>query len=190
MADDTGTVATTEPATTTTTTTAEPATTEPLGDGGKAALDAERKARKNAEKAARDVQAKLDELTAASQSDTEKQIAKARKESADAATAEVTNTYRSKLLSAEVRAQAAGKFANPALAVKVLDIDLDTAFSDDELDTASITKAINEFLARDENAGLRAGGATSRPQGTVNGGEGEGGGDQGFNARLRKAAGF
>jgi hypothetical protein len=189
MADETGPVATTEPATTTTTVT-EPATTEPLGDGGKAALEAERKARKSAEKAARDVQAKLDELTAASQSETEKQIAKARKESAEAATAEVTNAYRSKLLNAEVRAQAAGKFANPALAAKVLDIDLDAAFVDDELDTASITRAIDEFLALDENTGLRAGGTAARPQGTVNGGEGEGGGDQGFNARLRKAAGF
>lgn len=45
---------------------------EPLGDAGKAALDAERKARKEADKAVRDALARIDELESAQLSENEK----------------------------------------------------------------------------------------------------------------------
>ena len=161
--------------------TAEPAVTpeptaEPLGDGGKAALDAERKARKAAEKQARDAQAQLDKLTEASQSEQEKAIAKAVKEATDAAKAEVTNEFRSKLLNAEIRAQAAGKFANPDLATRVLDIDADDVFDDDGIKKDAISKAVDDFLALDANAGLKADPSNGRPVGDADAGKGAGSG--------------
>lgn len=164
--------------------TAEPAVTpaptpEPLGDGGKAALDAERKARKAAEKQARDAQAQLEKLTEASQSDTEKAIEKARKEAAEAARAEVTTTFRTQLLNAEIRAQAAGKFANPDLATRVLDIDADDVFDDDGIKKDAISKAVDDFLALDANAGLKADPSNGRPVGDADAGKGAGSGPSG-----------
>lgn len=70
---------TTEVTTATTQTQGEPAE---LGDGGKAALVAERAARKSAEKSATDLKARLDKIEAANLSDLEK----AQKEAVDAAT--------------------------------------------------------------------------------------------------------
>jgi hypothetical protein len=50
----------------------EPAADEQLGEGGKKALDAERNARKAAEKAATDLQAQLDKINRANESAVEK----------------------------------------------------------------------------------------------------------------------
>ena len=159
--------------------TAEPAVTpelkaETLGDGGKAALEAERKARKAAEKQARDAQAQLDKLADANQSEQERAIAKAVKEATDAAKAEVTNDFRSKLLNAEIRAQAAGKFANPDLATRVLDIDADDVFDDDGIKKDAVSKAVDDFLALDANAGLKADPSNGRPVGDADAGKGAG----------------
>lgn len=86
----------------TTTTTSENATTEQqqaqgdpaeLGEGGKKALDAERAARKTAEKAAADLQAKLDEIGRANESALEKAQREAQ-EAREAAQAAATDAIR------------------------------------------------------------------------------------------------
>jgi membrane protein involved in colicin uptake len=150
-----------------------PVTSEPLGDGGKAALDAERKARKAAEKAARDAQAKLDKLTEASQSDTEKAIEKARREAAEAAKAEVTTAFRQRILKSEIRAQAAGKFADPDDAVSLLDLDDSDVFdADGEVRTDALAKELDALLDRKPH--LKADPSNGRPAGDADAGKGAG----------------
>lgn len=129
---------------------------------------------KNARKALEDAQAKLDQIAEANQSEQDKAIDKARKEAAEAARAEVTSEYQSKVMQAEIRAQAAGKFANPALAVRLLDLDATDAFGKDgEVDATVIASTIDEFLAADGNEGLRAGSPNGgRPVGSVDAGKG------------------
>jgi hypothetical protein len=127
----------------------------------------ERKAREAAE-------AKLAKYAEANQTEHEKAIEKARKEAAQEAETATTGAFRAKILNAEIRAQAAGKFSNARLAPKLLDLDPETVFGEDgEPDAKAIAKAIDEFLAEDENAGLRAGGS-SRPSGDADAGKGNG----------------
>lgn len=133
----------------------------------------EREAKK-ARKEADELRAQLAEHQDAAKSETERAIEQARSEAADAAKAEVTQAFRSRILNAEVRALAAGKFANPNLAAKLLDIDPEHAFGDDdsdELDTKYIADQIDGFLALEENAGLRAS-HDARPAGDVDAGKG------------------
>ena len=189
MADD-------EPGTTATVTPpAEPSKTDPpadgLGDAGKAAIAAERKRASTAEKALKAAQTKLDQIAEANQSEQEKAIDKARKEAAEAARAEVTSEYQSKVLQSEIRAQAAGKFANPALAVRLLDLDATDAFGNDgEVDATVIASAIDEFLAADGNEGLRAGSPNGgRPVGSVDAGKGSAAADTPEDAHQKFIAG-
>ena len=128
---------------------------------------AERKAREAAE-------AKLAEAAEATQTETEKLIAKARKEAADEARAEVSTAYKTRILNAEIRAQAAGKFANKNLAVKLLDLDAaDLVNEDGEVDEKAIAKAVDDFLKDGDNAGLRAD-AVARVTGDADAGKGSG----------------
>jgi hypothetical protein len=82
--------ATAEPAATQEAQTQETPADEPLGEGGKKALDAERAARKAAEKAASDLQAQLDKINRANESAIEKAQREANeaKEAAAKATAD------------------------------------------------------------------------------------------------------
>lgn len=59
---------------------------EPLGEGGKAALQKERDAREKAERRATEVETELQQLKAATQSDSDKALEKARKEGEGTAT--------------------------------------------------------------------------------------------------------
>lgn len=128
---------------------------------------AERKAREAAE-------AKLAEHAEANQTETEKLIEKARKEATEATKAEVSGAFKTRILNAEIRAQAAGKFANKALAVKLLDLDASELVDEEgEPDEKAIARAVDDFLKQDENAGLRAG-ASSRPAGDADAGKGKG----------------
>lgn len=134
----------------------------------------EREAKK-ARKDADDLRAKLQEREDADKTDHERAVEDARKEAADAARSEATSTFRTKLLNAEVRAQAAGKFANPALAVKLLDLDLDDAFDDEgEVKAEVITAAIDEYLESEPY--LKADPHNGRPAGDADGGKGKAGG--------------
>lgn len=120
----------------------DPKLTEPeLGDAGKKALDEERSARRTAEKAAKAAQAELDKLREASMSEQEKAVAQARAEGR----AEAFTQANERLLRAEVRAQAAGKLADPADAVHLLDV---MSFMDDkgEIDSKAIGSAIDALV--------------------------------------------
>lgn len=115
---------------------------EDLGDAGKKAIDEERKARRAAEKAAKDAQAELDKLRQESMSEQEKAIAQARAE----AKTEVLKDANQRVLRSEIKAAAGGKLADPADAVGLLG-DLDRFVGDDgEVDSKAISSAIDELI--------------------------------------------
>lgn len=101
------------------------ATADPeLGDAGKKALEAEREARKTAEKRARDASKELETLRRESMSETEKAIDEAR----SIARAETLREVGGRLVDAEVRAAMAGRNVNVDALLEGLDR---TAFLDD-----------------------------------------------------------
>jgi hypothetical protein len=114
---------------------------EPLGEPGKRALEEERNARRTAEKAARDAQAQLDKLRTEVGSDQEKAVAKARAEGK----AEALTTATERLVKAEIKVAAAGKFANPNDAVRLLDHD-EFVTEDGDVDEKKLEKAIDKLL--------------------------------------------
>lgn len=142
-----------------------------LGDAGKAALDAERAARKVAEKAARDAQSALKKREDADKSEHERAVDAAREEGKT----EVTTAFQKRLLSAEVRARAAGKFANPALALKLVDFGENDAKAwgeDGEINAAAIDAEITRLL--DAEPYLKAKNGATAPAGDLDGGKGAG----------------
>lgn len=149
-----------------------------------------RKHESRSKKAAKDIEdlrAQLEQHANAAKSEQEKAIDDARKDADKAAREDVAKSYRDRILNAEIRAQAAGMFANPALAPKLLDLKAEDAFgADDEPDAAVIKAAIDEFLKLDENAGLRVAAATAP---LVSGGAdaGKGSATQDLDARIREA---
>lgn len=149
----------------------DPPNDEPLGDAGKAALDAERAARKAAEKLAREAQAALRKREEADMSEHERAVAEARKEGAT----EVTKAFQTRLLNAEIRARAAGKLANPELAVKLVDLG-DGAFDDDGEINAKAIDAEIERLLKDEPYLAAAPPEATRPHVDLDGGKGSAGG--------------
>lgn len=150
---------------------AEPAPADDLGDAGKRAIEAERKARRAAERQLKALQAetqaqadKLASLEAATQTDQERALEAARKEAADAARAEVEAQYRRQLLEARILSRAAGKFVDPADAVRFADPAMwDGDTSDDEID-AAIAEVIEAkpYLAHGAATGHPANGAATQ----------------------------
>lgn len=159
---------------------------EQLGDAGKKALDAmkeQRKAALAAERATVNALAELHDKTAAEvraaikdgtladligkpaakaaeqQVDVAKMTAQARREATAAA-----NT---RILKAEVRAAAAGKLADPADALTLLDLSKFEVGDDGEVDGGEIADAIAELLARKP---YLAAGATTTTFGKADGG--------------------
>ena len=132
---------------TTATTAPTPATTPPppapeeLGDAGKKAIEEERRARRDAEKAARDAHAELEKLRAASLSDQERAVADARREG--------ERVGLRRIVEAELKAAAAGKLANPALAAKLLDVDGFIPKDGDDVDGERIAEAVAKLLETD-----------------------------------------
>lgn len=166
----------TEPDTTDTTPTVEPetTTTEPpqpdqgLNEGGKRALDAERKARSEAEKAAKAATAELEKLRKLTMSETEKAIAEARA----AARAELMAEVGAERVENAVRAATAGRNVD---ADALLDgLDRARFLTDDgKPDTQKITEWVDRIApkgqtppkpaAKDIGQGARPG-ATTAPQ--------------------------
>lgn len=113
-----------------------------LGEAGKAALDAERRAHREAERARKALQTELDELKKKTMTDSERAVAEAKAEGRKEALAEAN----SKLLRAEIRTAAADKLADPGDAAVLLgDIDrfLD---KDGEPDSKAIASAIDALV--------------------------------------------
>lgn len=154
-------------------TTTESKKTEPdgLGDAGKAAIAAERKRASAAEKENKALKARLDDIESANQSETEKAINQARKEAAEAATAEVTKSFRDRILQSEVKALAATKFADPDDAIGLLKLEHDDVFDDDgEIQADVLSKQLDALLERKPH--LRADPSQGRPTGDVDAGRG------------------
>ena len=131
------------------------------------------------------LRAELEELKSASQSEQEKAIDKARKEAAKEATAEVTSGFQKRVLNAEIKAQAAGRFADPDDAVRLLDLDDTEVFdAEGEVQTATLQKALDDLLERKPHLA-----AERQPQvpGDVDAGKGQGptGGDMNDLMRQR-----
>lgn len=153
----------------------------PLGESGEKALGEERKARRAAEKTLREATAELEKLRAEHATEQEKAIAAAKAEGKT----EALKTANERLIKAEVKAAAAGKFANPALATKVLDLDEFEVDDDGEVDAKSIEAAIDAFLK--DNPELAGKG---RPAGDAGGGPRGGDAPATGDDWLRKMAGI
>lgn len=140
-------------------------TPDPADDPIKPEDDWQAKARKH-ERDAKRLRAENEKLAKAqkerddaAKSEQDRAIDAAREEGKTAAETETSQKYRDKLLKAEVRAQAAGKFANPALAIKLLDLDHDAIFDDDgEIDGDAIATAIDTFLEQEPSLKVGGGG--------------------------------
>lgn len=169
---------------------ATPETTEnQLGPEGEKALEAFKARARKAEKAQKELTERLERFEEQSKSEAEKALDKARKDARAEAEAEFDKERRADRL-----ALAVAKRARDLADVDDVVLNLERRGVDDlyDEDGRIVEKALDkhiEVLLKDKPH-LKAPGADGKPQGTVNGGEGEGGGSAGFNAALRKAAGY
>ena len=115
---------------------------ESLGDGGKAALEAERKARRDAEKAYKTAQAELDKHREASMTEQERAIAKAR----DEARAEMAKTFAAERVKDKVELAASGKLADPGDAIHLLGDLSEFVTQSGDVDTRAIASAIDALV--------------------------------------------
>lgn len=113
-----------------------------LGGAGKKAIAAERKARADAEKRAREAEAERDELRKATLSDTEKAIEEAR----TSARAEALGEANARIIRSEVRAAAARKLNDPADATAMLDLTQFSVNEDGTVDEVAIADAIDQLI--------------------------------------------
>ena len=131
-----------------------------LGDKGKKALDAMKSKLKAAKASAREAKAESARLKAekenAGKSADEQAISKARQEATEQATAAANK----RILRSEVKAAAAGKLANPALAVKLLDLDALEVDEDGNVDEDAIAEAISDLLEENPYLAAQGGGST------------------------------
>lgn len=111
-----------------------------LGEGGQRALERERTARRDAERAARDAQAELDRIRQESLTDQEKAVQTARREGERAGLRRV--------LEATVEAKAAGRMANPVLAARLLNLDEMLPAEGTDVDGDRVATAIDELLTK------------------------------------------
>lgn len=131
----------------------------------------EREAKK-ARREADELRKQLAQREDADKSEQEKALDKARQEAADAAKAEVTGAFRKRILNAEIRALAAGRFADPDDAIRLLDVEDEDAFDDQgDVKSADLSKAVDDLLDRKPH--LKANG--HRPSGSSDAGKGNAG---------------
>jgi hypothetical protein len=118
-----------------------------LGDAGKAALKKERDARREAEKSRRAAEAERDELRA--------QLASGKKDGEGAPDAEqirrdadkaATTRANERILRSEIRAAATGKLADPADALRLLDLSKFEVGDDGSVNESDIADAIGDLL--------------------------------------------
>jgi hypothetical protein len=159
---------------------ANPNPDDSLGENGKKALDAERRARASAEKARSqtererdDALARLKEFEEKSKSDSEKERDKAVREAEERTRKEITGTANARLVKASVRVEAATKLADPEDAVRFLNLDEFSVDDDGEVDGKAIASAIDALLK--QKPYLAAKGKT--PKGDVDQGVRQNGGD-------------
>ena len=125
----------------------EAAKPEPgLGDGGKKALEAERKARAAAEKQAKTLEKQIEELRAAQMSDAEKAIEAARTEAAQEARTTLTREFGHRIAGAEIKAVLTGLVPDPEAIVE--DLNLDRYVTDEgQVDTEAVARLREKYAA-------------------------------------------
>lgn len=108
----------------------------------------ERRAKENADAAKRatEAEARLAEIENSSKSDHEKEIDKVRTEAAEEARKEATAAANRRIVTAEVKAIAAGKLADPTDAVRLLDLEEFVLNDDGEVDTKAVNDAVTRLL--------------------------------------------
>lgn len=146
---------------------------------------------KRARKEAEELRGRLAKIEDASKTEQQRAIEQARKEADATARSEVADDYRSKILKAEIRAHAAGKFADTDDAIRLVDLEDDDAFNDDgDVQADVIRAALDDLLERKPH--LRAGEpAPRRPSGDADAGKGSeaGADDADMNALIRRQRG-
>lgn len=131
-----------------------------LGDKGKKALDA-MKAKLKVEKAkGRTAAAELAALKAAKANEGKPADEQAIENAKAEARAEALATANRRIIRSEVKSAAAGKLANPALAVKLIDLDELEVDEDGNVDEETIADAIDDLLK--ENPYLAVQGGTTK----------------------------
>jgi hypothetical protein len=109
--------------------------------GLKKALAAERKARRDAEKKARDLEAARAD---ADKEPAEQALEQARREARE----EAQTAFNQRLVQAELKAALKGAVNNPALAMKVIDVSEIDVDANGEVDPQSVTDAIEAALSQ------------------------------------------
>jgi hypothetical protein len=109
--------------------------------GLKKALAAERKARRDAEKKARDLEAARAD---ANKEPAEQALEQARREARE----EAQTAFNQRLVQAELKAALKGAVNNPALAMKVIDVSEIDVDANGEVDAQSVTDAIEAALSQ------------------------------------------
>lgn len=104
-----------------------------------------------------------------SKSETEKAIEKAKAEAAAEAGKEATTKANARILRAEIKAAAAGKLADPADALRLLDLDDFDVDDDGETDAKAIAKAIDDLVKSKPYLAGKAGGKGSADNGARSG---------------------
>lgn len=126
--------------------------------GAKKALEAERAARREADRRAKTLEGELAQLKTAQLSDHEKAIEEARQ----TATTESETKWRDRLIGAEVRALAATRVVDPELVSTLIDRKK-LVWDGDELDSAVIAAEIDRVLAARPYLARPGGDAPSPP---------------------------
>lgn len=138
----------------------------PLGDKGEKALEAWKTRAREAEKEAKrakDLETELQQFRDRDKTEQERAIEKARKEAGDAAGQAATAKANARILRAEIKAAAGGKLADPADAVRLLDLDDFEVNDDGDVDDKAIAAAIDALLADKPYLAAKGG----RPRGDV-----------------------
>lgn len=144
---------------------AKPEDDKPLGPAGEKALRAEKEKRKEEARKRREAEAELERLR-----NGDDKAAEAAREAEKAAITKAN----ARILRSEIKAAAAGKLANPALAVKLLDLDQFEVDENGDVDEAEIAAAIDDLLKNEPY--LAAQGGKPKFQGTGDGGSRKGNG--------------
>lgn len=126
-----------------------------LGDAGKKALDAMKAKWKESEKAAKEQAAALAELQA--KLDGKEAEHKAQTE-AQRVQDEALSKANERILKAEVRANAASKLADPADALRFIDLSEFEVGSDGEVDSSAIAQAIDDLITSKPYLAAQSGG--------------------------------
>lgn len=126
----------------------DPEGAEDLGDPGKRALEAMKEKMKESQRQTRELRTELEQLRAAAEdadkTPDEVALDQARREARDEATA----ASNKRIIRSEVKAAAGSKLADPADAVRLLDLDEFEVDGDGDVDESAIAEAIDELLKK------------------------------------------